>query len=77
MWAVHQRMAELWTIQQRQGLSPEQITEMAHCLKVNVQRAWRIAFLMECSYLAHTTNDVEWQFEICAELEKLGETTPR
>jgi hypothetical protein len=71
MWIVHQRMAELWTINRQRELTQEEMTELLHCLAANVQRAWEIAKLKNLSLLAHMTNDTEWQHELCAKLEKL------
>jgi len=71
MWVVHQRMAELWAINKKRELTLDEMTEMSHCLEANMKRAWEIAKLKNMSLLASMTNDVEWQHELCAKLEKL------
>jgi hypothetical protein len=71
MWAVDQRICELWTINKRRPLTDEEMTEFAHCMDAHVNRAWQISKLKNLSLLAHMTDDVEWQHELCAKLEKL------
>ena len=71
MWVVHQRMAELWTINKRRQLKDDEMTEFIHCMDAHLKRAWEIAKLKNMSLLASMTNDVEWQHELCSRLEKL------
>lgn len=71
MWTVHQRMAELYNINRMRQLTDKEMDEMAICVQANFNRVWEVAKLKNLSYLAHMTDDVEWQHELCAKLEKL------
>ncbi|MEJ8548133.1 DUF7667 family protein [Brevibacillus borstelensis] len=71
MWIVHKRMAELYNINRKRQLTAKEMDEMALCLQANFNRVWEIATLKNLSMLAHMTNDVEWQHEICSKLEKI------
>lgn len=72
MWTVHQRMAELTTINKKRPLTESELEEMAHCLEANANRAWKMALLENFSLMASMTNDTSWNMEICAEIEKLN-----
>lgn len=72
MWVVHQRMAELTTINKRRPLTESEMNEMAQCLEANANRAWKLAKLENMSLLASMTNDTEWQHKICSQIEKLA-----
>lgn len=69
--AFHQRLAELWTINKRRQLTPEEMEEVQHCLSENVKYVWRLAYLENQSLLASMTNDVDWQHEICVEIDQV------
>ncbi|BCJ86433.1 DUF7667 family protein [Effusibacillus dendaii] len=71
MWVVMQRLAELWTINKKRPLTEDEMKEMEQCLEANAKRAWKLATLENLSLVASMTNDMEWQHEICAEIEKL------
>lgn len=71
MWVVHQRLAELWTINRKRPLTESEIQEMGHCLEANAKRAWQLALLENFSLMASMTNDTQWLHEICGSIEKL------
>lgn len=71
MHPVHQRMAELWTESKRRNLSDAEEHEMLHCLKANAELGFKLAHLKNLSYIAATIGDVEWQHELCAEIEAI------
>lgn len=71
MWAVHQRLGELWTIQKKRLLTEEELDEMSHCLEANAKKAWKLATLESLSLAASMTNDTEWLHEICKQIEEL------
>lgn len=67
----HQRLAELYVINKRRPLTTEEMLELQHCLAANVHYCWEMAYLANMSLLASMTNDVDWQHEICAEIDAL------
>ncbi|MMZ45209.1 hypothetical protein D1872_68040 [compost metagenome] len=73
---VYQRIAELRMMQMRcfkQGINlpdAEQL-ELGTCLDRIVNNQWAKAILYNKSFFAHESNDVDWQHEICADLEDL------
>ncbi|TPG89699.1 hypothetical protein EEL32_06235 [Brevibacillus laterosporus] len=71
MWIVHQRMAEIWTINKTRELTGSEMTEMSQGLSANAKRAWEIAKLKNLSLIASLTKDIEWQHELYARLEKI------
>jgi len=71
MWIVHKRLAELYSVNRNRQLTDKEMDEMAICLQANFNRAWEVAKLKNMSYLAHMTNDVEWQHELCTKLDSL------
>ena len=67
----HDRMAELWAIQERRDLTYAETYEMTRCLKANMEWVWKVNCLHNLSYLASVTYDNEWQYDICARLDAL------
>ncbi|WP_431785839.1 DUF7667 family protein [Paenibacillus lactis] len=58
---VHQRMAELYTINQLRQLTDEELTEMAMCLKINAKHCWEIAYYQNMAFMEHMVyNQDEW-----------------
>lgn len=72
MWVVHQRMAELWSIQSNERkLSDEEMSELKICLDANLNKCRKVANLKNLSLVASMTNDADWQHEICNQLEEI------
>lgn len=71
MLAIHDRIAELWAIKQKQDLTTDQTMEMDICLKAHADWVWRMKKLENLSYLASMTDDVNWQLEICSRIDEL------
>ena len=71
MMPIHQRIAELWTVNKRRPLTPDEMAEMQHCLTENAKLAWKIAHLENLSLMASMTNDMEWLHDICREIDDL------
>ncbi|MEB3103116.1 DUF7667 family protein [Ferviditalea candida] len=71
MKPFHQRLAELWTLNKRRPLTPEEMTEVQHCLSLNTKYVWEMAYLENMSLIASMTNDVDWQHEICIEIDRI------
>jgi hypothetical protein len=71
MLSVHWRLAELWTLQQKRELTEEEESEMSACLHYNAIYARKLARLYNLSLAASMINDVEWQHEICKQIEDL------
>lgn len=74
---IHQRLAQLWTIQSRRELTADEFQEIEHCLTVNASYCWNIALLENMSLLASMTRDDAWLHDICRELEQLQGDQPR
>lgn len=68
---AHRRLAELWTFGQKRELSPEERTEMEHCLRANAKLCWDMACLENASLLASMVGDTDWQHDICQKIEAL------
>ncbi|QWE49712.1 hypothetical protein [Paenibacillus phage SV21] len=74
MLPIHQRLAELWTINLRRDLSQKELEEMEHCLRQNAARVWEVIKLKNLSEAAYIADDVDWQHDICAQMERLKES---
>lgn len=74
MLSVHWRLAELWTLQKQRELTEDEESEMSACLHYNAIYARKLSRLYNLSLAASMTNDIEWQHEICVEIEKLERT---
>lgn len=70
--AFHQRLAELHVISKRRGLTADEQQEMACCLHLNAEYAFSMAYLENMSLVASLVHDVDWQFEICLDIEELA-----
>ncbi|NHN33680.1 hypothetical protein G9U52_28085 [Paenibacillus sp. S3N08] len=71
MLPVYQRLAELWTTMQCRQLTDYEKMEMDQCLKLNAKLCWDMAYLENISLMASLTADIDWQHEICQEIESL------
>jgi hypothetical protein len=72
MWPTHQRLAELWFIQEHQrSLTEEEWSEFKHCLEAHTRKAMKLSRLYNLSYVAHITNDTEWQHDLCAKIDTI------
>lgn len=67
----HWRLSELVRAMQKRRLNDQEAVDMHHCLQLHEKYCWNIAKLEELSYLAHVTNDTDWQLEICARIDEL------
>lgn len=68
MLAVHQRLAELYTLSLKRPLAPAEQDELQHCLHINTVYCWEMARLHMEGLLAADTQDAAWQQEISAQL---------
>jgi hypothetical protein len=71
---IHQRIAELYVINKCRQLSTDEMTELQQCLAANVKYCWEVAYQENLSLLASMTNDVDWQHEICRDIDQIGKT---
>lgn len=71
MLPVHERMAELYTLNRGRPLTADEEVELQHCLQVNARYCWETARLSNESLLAALTEDNVWQQEIAAQLYEL------
>ncbi|GGD95744.1 DUF7667 family protein [Paenibacillus nasutitermitis] len=78
IFPVHERLAELWTLQGRRKLTEQEQADYEHCMAVNASYCRQLANLYNMSLLASMTGDTEWQHDICQKIEKLdGRPSPR
>lgn len=70
--AFHQRLAELHLISKRRELTEGEQQEMAICMHQNAEYALSMAYLENMSFVAGLVHDVDWQFEICLDIEELA-----
>lgn len=72
MWVVHDRMAELWNIQNNQrDLTKKEMEELKICLDANLNKCRKVAALKNLSLVASMCEDADWQHEICNKLEEV------
>lgn len=69
--ALHQRMAELWTIRKSRPLTAEEQRELDLCMDANVTLCWKMSKLENFSLMASMTKDQEWMHLLCAQIEQL------
>ncbi|OKQ00302.1 hypothetical protein [Paenibacillus sp. P46E] len=74
MLAIHQRLAELYTLSRKRPLTDEEETEQRHCLQANAKYCWEMARLNNEAKLAADTEDTQWQQEICAQMYEVRVT---
>lgn len=68
---VAERFIELCIHEKNRRLSIVERFEKQECLKYLERRFWELAKLKNLSLMAGMTEDVDWQHELCAEIEKL------
>ncbi|MNI13912.1 hypothetical protein D3C73_671590 [compost metagenome] len=71
MLALHQRMAELWTLRKARELSKAEQDELLLCLEANMNYVWNRLKLENLSLLASLTHDYDWLHQICERIEKM------
>jgi hypothetical protein len=71
MLAVHQRMAELWTLRRARELTRAEQDELMLCMEANATYVWNRLKLENLSLCASLTSDYDWLHEICERIEKL------
>ncbi len=71
MLGIHQRMAELWTIQKKRILTAEEVHELNLCLEANAAFVWKLIKLRNLSLTASITGDTEWLHDLCLKIEEL------
>ncbi|MBW4083808.1 hypothetical protein [Paenibacillus sp. S150] len=74
MLAIHQRLAELYTLSRQRPLTGDEETEQRHCLQANAMYCWEMARLNNEAVLAAHTNDARWQQEISAQMYEVRVT---
>ncbi len=58
-------------VNKRRPLTDAEMMEVHHCLSANVDYVWKMCYLQNLSLMASMTDDIEWQFEICAQIDEL------
>ena len=66
----HQRLAEIWTAHSK-NLSEAEMLEISQCLTLNAKWCWEMAYHENLSLMASMVHDVDWQHEICLDIEEL------
>ncbi|MGN7457903.1 DUF7667 family protein [Paenibacillus pasadenensis] len=69
--SFHARLAELYTINKRREMSCAELAEIDHCLQQNAKYVHELAYLENLSIMASMTSDVDWQHEICRDIDDL------
>ncbi|MCJ7839952.1 hypothetical protein MUB24_03295 [Lederbergia sp. NSJ-179] len=69
---VAERFIELSVLQKHRRLTRSEKQDLNIALKHLEKLEWRKAKLKNLSLVASISNDVDWQHEICAKLEKLN-----
>ena len=69
----YHRLAELHAKGKKRKLSTVEYTEMMHCLDLHIDMMYAMSMCKNMSFLAHSTDDRDWQIEICAEVQKFTE----
>jgi hypothetical protein len=71
----HRRLAELQLIAERRGgydrLTIREQMDLHHCLQVNAKLVRRLDDLKQLSFIAHQAGDLEWEQEICRQIDEL------
>lgn len=68
MMPAHWRLAELTA---KVVLTEDEEIEMALILRFNRDCAWKLAELYNWSLMATMIDDINWQHEICAQIDRL------
>lgn len=63
--------------QQKRQLSPSEAVELEQCQQLNVNYVSEAAYLANMSLLASMSKDINWQHEICKEIEQFQLTGKR
>lgn len=66
---VMNRMATIWASKRKRELTEAEMNEMALCLNWLVNYMYRQAHLRNLSLMASMIDDVEWQHEICKDID--------
>lgn len=69
---IIQRIAELRISQKTHSLDQVQQKELDLCLDWLVNKCWTDALLKNYSLMASMTNDMNWQHEVCLEMDDLA-----
>jgi hypothetical protein len=64
---VHQRLAELYTINKMRDLSFDELDEVANCLQVNAKLVWDMAYQENMKFMDNIVRNVDYEFEISIE----------
>lgn len=72
---IHRRLAELQVTAKRRGgwhmLSTMEQQEMYFCLQQNAALILKLDGLKELTFHAHIMGDMDWQQELCSQIEDL------
>ncbi|RBP89361.1 hypothetical protein DFO70_1118 [Cytobacillus firmus] len=74
IWSVHKRLAELRQKQRTRELNSQEEMELQQCLDANMFRCLQIARLQNESFVAHLSNDHDWQHDVCRKLDEIFES---
>ncbi|OBG93871.1 hypothetical protein A9X05_09225 [Mycobacterium sp. E3298] len=57
---IHQRMAELFTVNKMRDLTRSELDEMAMCLKRNAIYCWEAAYQLNMKEMESIIRDIDW-----------------
>ena len=72
---IHRRLAELQLIAERRGgydhLTIREQMDLHHCLQINANLVRRLDELKQLAFVAHCAGDMEWEQEICRQIDEM------
>lgn len=68
---IHRRLAELQLIAEKRRWSTSELLEVTHCLRVNADLVVKLDSLKELAFQAHAIGDMDWQQDICRQIDEL------
>jgi hypothetical protein len=64
---VHQRLAELYTINKMRDLSFDELDEISACLQINAKLCWDAAYQENMKFMDNIVRDIDYKHEISIE----------
>lgn len=68
---IHRRLTELHLTYQKRGWSRQDLIEIQHCLRVNAELVQKLDALKELAFHAHEMGDMDWEQNLCKQIDEL------